>query len=92
MPGSDSSVALRLANQKPTTGKYLGRTSIYSCRLSTACEITMRERSSSISAIAAFLVSNSDDTSDRMFFDALGLSSSTWIIRFASYTGLAISA
>ena len=81
-----------LAIQKPAIGKYFGCTSTYSCRLSTARDTTMRERSSSISAIAAFFVSNSDDASLRMFFDAFGLSSSTWIIRFASYTGLATSA
>ncbi len=41
---------------------------------------------------AAFLVSNIDDTSLRMSLDAFGLTSSTWISIFASYTGLATSA
>jgi hypothetical protein len=81
-----------LANQKPAIGKYFGCTSMYSCRLSTARDTTMRERSSSISAIAAFLVSNSEDASLRMFFEAFGLSSSTWIIRLASNTGMATRA
>ncbi len=84
MPGCDSAPLDRSASQEPTTGKYTGCTSTYSCRLSTAREMTIRERSNSISAIAAFFVSNSDEASLRMFLEAFGLSSSTWIIRLAS--------
>ena len=55
---------------------------MFRCRLSTACDTTMRERRISISEVAAVLTSNIDDMSPNMFLEELGLSS-TWIIMFA---------
>ena len=65
---------------------------MYSLSRSTAGATTVRERSSSISAVTAFLVSNIDVISLNTFLGAAALPSSTWISMLASYTGCATSA
>ena len=92
-PASTVAWPFWLANQNPAIGEVFRLARRY-----TTAGCRPRAKRPCASAAAPFRRSppssfrTATTLRERMFFDAFGLSSSTWIIRFASYTGLATSA